>query len=88
MKKKILLTAALAATLAIGGSTAAYAATSQGWFNGTPVCHTDQVSNSAHLTGKRTADGGAEIRLTLRDGSTCLTTSKGTTISAELRGRG
>jgi len=82
MKKKLLLTATLTAVLALGGTTSAYAATSQGWFKGSPICHTDQVGKAVHLTGKKTADGGAEIRLTLRDGSTCLTTSKGTTITA------
>lgn len=82
MKKKLLLTAALTAALAFGGATAAYAATSQGSFNGSPVCRTNQIGKSVQLTGKSTADGGAELRITFKDGSTCLTTSKGTTITA------
>jgi len=84
VKKKMILTAALA----FGGSTAAYAATSQGWFSGSPICHTDQVGKAVHLTGKKTADGGSEVRITFKDGSSCLTTSKGTTITAAHKAAG
>lgn len=88
MRIKAIAITALSAALAFGGGTAAYAATSQSWFSGSPICHTDQVGKSTHLTGNKTADGGSEVRITFKDGSSCLTTGKGATITAAHKAAG
>ncbi|GAA1316508.1 hypothetical protein ACFSWE_14980 [Leucobacter albus] len=67
MKKKGLIAAALAALIAIGGATAAHAAA--------PVpttCNNNGVAKSVHLTGKKHANGSAELLVTFQNGQSCL----------------